>query len=76
MSNHRGTLKGHLEPLTSRETEVLRLMAEGASSRDIAARLGISYATVRSHIRSMGAKLGVHSKAEAVIKARALEIIA
>ena len=65
-----------LEPLTARETEVLRLMAEGASSRDIAARLGISYATVRSHIRSMGAKLGVHSKVEAVIKGRQLAIIA
>jgi LuxR family maltose regulon positive regulatory protein len=76
MSNHRGTLNGHVEPLTARETEVLRLMAEGAASRDIAARLGISYATVRSHIRSLGAKLGVHSKGEAVIKARALEIIA
>lgn len=76
MSNHRGTVNGHVEPLTSRETEVLRLMAEGTTSRDIAARLGISYATVRSHIRSMGGKLGVHSKGEAVMKARALEIIA
>jgi ATP/maltotriose-dependent transcriptional regulator MalT len=67
---------GSRSPLTSRETEVLRLIAECTSSRDIAARLGISYATVRSHIRSMGAKLGVHSKEEAVTKARALEIIA
>jgi len=55
---------------------VLRLMAEGASSREIATRLGISYATVRSHIRSMGAKLGVHSKVEAVVKGRKLAIIA
>jgi DNA-binding CsgD family transcriptional regulator len=76
MSNHRGTFDGQLEPLTSRETEVLRLMAEGASSREIAARLGISYATVRSHIRSMGGKLDVHSKGEAVSKARTLQIIA
>ena len=51
-------------------------MAEGVTSRDVAARLGITYATVRSHIRSLGAKLGVHSKGEAVTKARALEIIA
>jgi LuxR family maltose regulon positive regulatory protein len=76
MSNHRGILFGQLEPLTSRETEVLRLMAEGASSREIAARLGISYATVRSHIRSMGGKLGVHSKSEAVAKGRQLALIA
>jgi DNA-binding CsgD family transcriptional regulator len=75
VSNHRGTFNGDLESLTSRETDVLRLMAEGASSREIAARLGISYATVRSHIRSMGGKLGVHSKGEAVVKARRLALI-
>jgi DNA-binding NarL/FixJ family response regulator len=76
LSNHRGLLNGELEPLTNREIEVLRLMAEGSSSRDIATRLGISYATVRSHIRSMGGKLGVHSKGEAVIRARELALIA
>ena len=76
MSNQRGLLPGELEPLTNREIEVLRLMAEGNSSRDIATRLGISYATVRSHIRSMGGKLGVHSKGEAVLRARELALIA
>ena len=76
MSNQRGLLNGELEPLTNREIEVLRLMAEGNSSRDIATRLGISYATVRSHIRSMGGKLGVHSKGEAVLRARELALIA
>jgi DNA-binding NarL/FixJ family response regulator len=76
VSNHRGLLIGQVEPLTTREIEVLRLMAEGSSSRDIAERLGISYATVRSHIRSMGGKLGVHSKGEAVMKARQLALIA
>jgi LuxR family maltose regulon positive regulatory protein len=76
MSKHRGTLSGQVEPLTGREIEVLRLLAEGAASREIAARLGISYATVRSHIRSMGGKLGVHSKGEAVVKARQLALIA
>jgi DNA-binding CsgD family transcriptional regulator len=55
--------------------EVLRLMAQGMPSRHIAARLGISYATVRSHIRSVGSKLGVHSKDEAVLKARELALI-
>lgn len=56
--------------------EVLGLMAEGTSSREIASRLGISYATVRSHIRSVGGKLGVHSKVDAVAKARQLALIA
>ena len=72
---YRYTFDGQVEPLTPREVEVLRLIAEGATSRDIAARLGISYATVRSHIRSFGGKLGVHSKAEAVRKAKHLAII-
>ena len=76
MSNHRGTPNGQVESLTGREIEVLRLMAEGATSRQIASRLGISYATVRSHIRSVGGKLGVHSKGEAVVKARQLALIA
>jgi DNA-binding CsgD family transcriptional regulator len=72
LSNH---YNSHHEALTARETEVLCLMADGASSRDIAARLGISYATVRSHIRSLGAKLDAHSKGEAIVKARELALI-
>jgi two-component system response regulator DevR len=64
-----------LERLTAREKEVLRLMAEGISSRDIASKLGISYTTVRTHIRSLGSKLGVHSKLEAIIKARELALV-
>jgi DNA-binding CsgD family transcriptional regulator len=39
-------------------------------------RLGISYATVRSHIRSLAGKLGANSKDEAVAKARKLTLIA
>jgi DNA-binding NarL/FixJ family response regulator len=51
------------------------MMAEGAASRDIASRLGISYTTVRTHIRSLGSKLGVHSKLEAIVKARELALV-
>ncbi|MEA2655339.1 MAG: hypothetical protein QOI23_704 [Chloroflexota bacterium] len=68
-------IDGHLEPLTIRETEVLTLMAQGMPSRQIGLRLGISYATVRSHIRSVGGKLGAHSKDEAIVKARQLALI-
>lgn len=74
MNNHY-RFDGQVESLTAREIEVLRLIAEGAGSRDIATRLGISYATVRSHIRSVGGKLGVHSKGEAVLKAKRLALI-
>jgi len=73
--NRRREMDTRLESLTPREKEVLRLMAEGAPSRDIAAKLGISYTTVRTHIRSLGSKLGVHSKLEAIVKARELALI-
>jgi DNA-binding NarL/FixJ family response regulator len=53
--------------LTRREREVLRLLASGASTRAIASGLGISPATVRNHVHHILAKLGVHSRLEAVI---------
>jgi DNA-binding NarL/FixJ family response regulator len=74
LSNRR-EVETQLERLTAREKEVLRLMAEGTSSRDIASKLGISYTTVRTHIRSLGSKLGVHSKLEAIVKARELALV-
>jgi DNA-binding NarL/FixJ family response regulator len=73
--NKRREAETQLERLTPREKEVLRMMAEGAASRDIASRLGISYTTVRTHIRSLGSKLGVHSKLEAIVKARELALV-
>jgi DNA-binding NarL/FixJ family response regulator len=73
--NKRREIESQLERLTAREKEVLRLMAEGTSSRNIAAKLGISYTTVRTHIRSLGSKLGVHSKLEAIVKARELALV-
>lgn len=73
--NNRREIDAQLERLTVREKEVLRLMAEGTSSREIASRLGISYTTVRTHIRSVGSKLGVHSKLEAIARARELALV-
>jgi DNA-binding NarL/FixJ family response regulator len=73
--SNRREIEAQLDRLTAREKEVLRLMAEGIASRDIASKLGISYTTVRTHIRSLGSKLGVHSKLEAIIKARELALV-
>jgi RNA polymerase sigma factor (sigma-70 family) len=73
--NSRREVEAQLERLTPREKEVLRLMAEGTPSRAIASQLGISYTTVRTHIRSLGSKLGVHSKLEAIVKARELALV-
>ncbi len=55
-----------LDQLTEREREVLRLLAEGLRNDDIAAKLFISPQTVQTHVRNLLAKLGVHSKLEAV----------
>jgi RNA polymerase sigma factor (sigma-70 family) len=71
----RRAMEAQLDRLTPREREVLRLMAEGMPSRQIAAEMGISYTTVRTHIRSLGSKLAVHSKLEAIVKARELGLI-
>lgn len=61
-----------LASLTPREREILALMAEGADNRAVAQRLHISYATVRTHVRSILAKLGARSQLDAVAKASQL----
>jgi PAS domain S-box-containing protein len=53
-------------PLTRRQLEVLRQVAAGLSTAEIAATLYISSETVRNHIRNIFERLGVHSRAEAV----------
>lgn len=52
--------------LSRRELEVLRLMAEGASTPVAAERLHVSRATIRNHVQNILTKLGVHSRLEAV----------
>jgi LuxR family maltose regulon positive regulatory protein len=62
------------EPLTEREREVLRLLLEGASNREIARRLVLSINTVKRHIYNLCGKMGVQSRAQAIVKARALDL--
>ncbi|WP_162909855.1 response regulator [Aggregatilinea lenta] len=52
--------------LTDREQEVLRLMTDGMSNREIASRLMISHSTVKNHVSNIFSKLGVTSRTEAV----------
>ena len=54
------------EPLSQRELDVLRLVAEGTTNRESAARLFISEATVKTHLAHIYAKLGVSDRAAAV----------
>jgi two-component system, NarL family, response regulator DevR len=59
-----------VETLTPRERQILAMMTHGTDNRTVAERLQISYATVRTHVRSILAKLGARSQLEAVAKAR------
>jgi DNA-binding CsgD family transcriptional regulator len=53
-------------PLTARELEVLRLMAQGLGNKEIGRVLGVSSHTAKFHVASVLTKLGVHSRTEAV----------
>jgi LuxR family maltose regulon positive regulatory protein len=59
-----------IEPLTRREREVLRHLADGASNQEIAAALAISLTTVKKHVSNLLGKLGVHSRTQAIARAR------
>ncbi|HUW94494.1 MAG TPA: LuxR C-terminal-related transcriptional regulator, partial [Anaerolineae bacterium] len=63
------------EDLSERELEVLRLLNTSLSSTEMADELVVSVNTVRTHIRSIYSKLGVHSRYEAVARARELKLI-
>lgn len=67
---------GIRDRLTRREKEILGLMAGGTSNRDIASRLGISYVTVRCHVRNLSGKLAAHSQLEVVVRAHQLDLVA
>ena len=62
-------------PLTPRELEVLALLAEGASNKMIARRLGISAHTAKFHVGSLMEKLGAISRTDAVMHAARLGVI-
>jgi DNA-binding NarL/FixJ family response regulator len=74
----RGTLAGPLaspppvagEALTAREAEILRLVAEGLSNRQIARRLGVAVTTVRTHLNSLYGKLRLERRVELALYAQ------
>jgi DNA-binding NarL/FixJ family response regulator len=66
LSSHRRTTANPLGSLTTREVQVLRMMRQGLSNKVISRRLGIELSTVKNHVHSVLAKLGVHRRAEAV----------
>jgi len=64
-----------IEPLSGREIEVLHLLAAGLANPEIAQRLFVSLPTVKTHTRNIYGKLGVHTRKEAVARARMLGIL-
>ena len=69
-AGHRaGTLRGRDGDLTSRQVEVLRLLAAGLSNRQIALRLGISSRTAEHHVQDCYVRIGVSTRAGAALYA-------
>ena len=66
---------GGMESLTEREREILRLLASGYSNRDIARALFVVEGTVKNHVSSILAKMGVRDRTRAVLKAANLGLL-
>jgi LuxR family maltose regulon positive regulatory protein len=68
------TMSDLIEPLSGRELEVLQLMADGLSNREIADELVLAVGTVKAHIHNIYGKLGVRSRTQAIARARDLNL--
>ncbi|NIV32691.1 MAG: hypothetical protein GWN58_25565 [Anaerolineae bacterium] len=64
-----------VEDLSTRELEVLQLIAEGLTNREIASRLFVSLNTVKAHTRNIYGKLGVHSRTQAIARSQELGLL-
>jgi len=64
-----------VEPLSDRELEILRLVARGASNKEIATALFIAEGTVKNHVTNILSKLGVRDRTQAALKAKDIGLI-
>ena len=68
-------VKALVEPLSDRELEILTLIADGASNREIAGTLFLAEGTVKNHVTNILGKLGVRDRTQAALKARETGLI-
>jgi DNA-binding NarL/FixJ family response regulator len=68
--SHSAALAEPQAPLTARQQDVMRLLAEGRPTKDIARRLNLSVSTVKAHLAAAYRTLGAHNRVEAVIRSR------
>jgi DNA-binding NarL/FixJ family response regulator len=73
--HHRPAPPPLIEPLSGREVEVLRLLADGCSNKEIGVRLAIAEGTVKNHMTNVLGKLGVLDRTQAALRARELGLI-
>lgn len=66
---------GLVEPLSERELDVLSLLAQGCTDRKIAEQLVIARGTVHKHLKNIYGKLDVHSRTQAIARARELDLL-
>lgn len=71
----RPTAQPLVEPLTSRELDILRLLAQGQNNKEIADELVITEGTVKNHVTNILGKLGVRDRTQAALKAKELRLI-
>jgi DNA-binding NarL/FixJ family response regulator len=69
------TASALVEPLTSRELEVLQLLSEGLSNKEIGVRLGISESTAKFHVNAIAGKLGANGRTDSVVRAARLGLL-
>ena len=67
--------KGLAEPLSEREREILRLVAQGFTNREIADRLSLAQGTVKNYVTTILQKLGARDRTQAALRARELGVL-